>query len=850
MKEIKFRNCSCSIIPGKFDSENIPLDCQATWDLISSGFTTGVFQLESRLGMDWCKKVQPQNIEELAALISLVRPGPLEGGQSQDYVDIKFGRKSPDIIHPKLSEILTDTHQTLCYQEQSIKIASEIAGFSLEEADNVRKGLGKKDVKLIASLKEKFIQGCIKKGLVNKETAEKIFSWIEKGQRYIFNKCISGDSIIRRPSKNNKFKCQLNISEMYNIRNNIEYAKKTGHLSLYKKWKLINSYGYGLSICKDNKIRPNIIKDITYEGIQKLYRIMLENNNYIDVTENHKFPTDCGDKRCDELSIGDELLICGGYEKIKYNYSLSKQKQICINKKYENIKPGFPNGEKNPGYIDGSFIKFKKFKQNTPKICSICKNANTRIEVHHINGNRSNNEFNNLINLCVSCHKKEEYKNGRNKIFDNGYPVLKSKIVSIEFIGEKEVFDIEMDSPNHNFVLHNDIITCNSHAVAYAHTSYISCYIKCHFPQEFFTSYLTYSNYKADPMDEIYRLVQDARLFGIPIYQPDIAKKNIHFEMAEDNGIRFGLSHIKGVGQSAIEKIISLSKEDLDTWPKFLKSVPSIHRNIGIALIKSGACDCYGLSRSTMIQELESILGSTIKDSDGKNKNIGGLTSKELDKFYEIFDKNKDVKLSLEEMVKKNIEAIPLSSMKKQDLINYSKSVITDRETDGMNKNQILDLLKDKVKNVKMFANKNRIESVKEIIKSLEEQKTDTNLGNSMAEKFFLGISLSCSPVDDIDDGNYSHNCLDIAKALNGAKFSTCAVIEDVKHTKTKKGKNPGAAMCFLTISDSTYSIDHAVVFPDYYEELSSLCKENNICVFKGYKKNGSIIIENIEKLI
>ena len=149
-----------------------------------------------------------------------------------------------------------------------------------------------------------------------------------------------------------------------------------------------------------------------------------------------------------------------------------------------------------------------------------------------------------------------------------------------------------------------------------------------------------------------------------------------------------------------------------------------------------------------------------------------------------------------------------------------------------------------------MFANKNRIESVKEIIKSLEEQKTDTNLGNSMAEKFFLGISLSCSPVDDIDDGNYSHNCLDIAKALNGAKFSTCAVIEDVKHTKTKKGKNPGAAMCFLTISDSTYSIDHAVVFPDYYEELSSLCKENNICVFKGYKKNGSIIIENIEKLI
>jgi DNA polymerase III alpha subunit len=121
---------------------------------------------------------------------------------------------------------------------------------------------------------------------------------------------------------------------------------------------------------------------------------------------------------------------------------------------------------------------------------------------------------------------------------------------------------------------------------------------------------------------------------------------------------------------------------------------------------------------------------------------------------------------------------------------------------------------------------------------------------NAMAEKYFLGISLSCSAADDADDSMATHTCLEVAKAQNEAMMTVCAIIDDVKHTKTKKGSNPGQSMCFLTISDSTYSIDHAVVFPDAYEELKAFCKDDLIGLISGEKKKGSFIIRDIKKLI
>ncbi|MAF25446.1 hypothetical protein CL634_07720, partial [bacterium] len=175
------------------DVSNIDYDDQKAWNLICEGKTKGVFQLESSLGKAWAKKVKPRNIEELAALVSIIRPGCLkaivdEKSLTQHYVDRKNGKDSVTYIDLSLEPILENTQGVLVYQEQSMKIAQSIAGFNLQEADDLRKAIGKKKAGLMAKLKTRFIAGAKNEGIVSGEAAEEIFGWIEKSSRYAFNK--------------------------------------------------------------------------------------------------------------------------------------------------------------------------------------------------------------------------------------------------------------------------------------------------------------------------------------------------------------------------------------------------------------------------------------------------------------------------------------------------------------------------------------------------------------------------------------------------------------------------------------------------------------------------------------
>jgi len=173
--------------------ENLNLDCQRTWDLISDGNTKGVFQLESRLGKQSAKKLKPENLEQLSALIAILRPGCLEAmrdGKSvtNHYIDKKNKEEAVDYFHPALEPILNSTYGEMIYQEQAMEIAKVIAGFNLQEADSLRKAIGKKKPEEMAKVKKKFIKGSAKLNIVSKSEAEEIFGWVEKSQRYSFNK--------------------------------------------------------------------------------------------------------------------------------------------------------------------------------------------------------------------------------------------------------------------------------------------------------------------------------------------------------------------------------------------------------------------------------------------------------------------------------------------------------------------------------------------------------------------------------------------------------------------------------------------------------------------------------------
>ena len=173
--------------------DQIDTNCPLTWALLSDGNTKGCFQLESRLGQSMAKKLKPSNIEELAALISIMRPGCLEAVRdgktvSQHFIDKKNGEESIDYFHPVLESILQSTYGEMVYQEQAMQIAEKIAGFNLQQADELRKSIGKKNTELMAKVKGKFLAGAKNLGIVSESEAEQIFSWIEKSQRYSFNK--------------------------------------------------------------------------------------------------------------------------------------------------------------------------------------------------------------------------------------------------------------------------------------------------------------------------------------------------------------------------------------------------------------------------------------------------------------------------------------------------------------------------------------------------------------------------------------------------------------------------------------------------------------------------------------
>jgi DNA polymerase-3 subunit alpha len=174
-------------------AEEMDFHCKRTWELISDGNTKGCFQLESRLGQTMAKKLKPENIEQLAGLISILRPGCLEAiregkSVSNHYIDKKNGQESIDYFHTSLEKALKSTYGEMIYQEQAMEIAQTIAGFDLKEADMLRKAIGKKKPEEMAKVKKKFIEGCKSSKIVNESDAEEIFGWIEKSQRYSFNK--------------------------------------------------------------------------------------------------------------------------------------------------------------------------------------------------------------------------------------------------------------------------------------------------------------------------------------------------------------------------------------------------------------------------------------------------------------------------------------------------------------------------------------------------------------------------------------------------------------------------------------------------------------------------------------
>jgi len=192
----KIPRCDISLNPWNPNSiHRVSVNCDAVWTMLGEGKTKGIFQLEASLGRQWSKKTLPRSLEDLGALVALLRPGCLRAmsgdppkSMTQRYADRKMGNEEVVYLHQAISKVLETTYGVLVYQEQAMRIAEEVALFNKQEADVLRKAIGKKKADVMAKVEKEFIEKAENAKIITLDEAKEIFSWIRESQKYSFNK--------------------------------------------------------------------------------------------------------------------------------------------------------------------------------------------------------------------------------------------------------------------------------------------------------------------------------------------------------------------------------------------------------------------------------------------------------------------------------------------------------------------------------------------------------------------------------------------------------------------------------------------------------------------------------------
>jgi DNA polymerase-3 subunit alpha len=221
------------------DLEKIPLDDPKTYESVfHTGLTSGIFQFESGGMTDVLRRYKPSSIDDLTALNALYRPGPIQGGMIDDFIDRKWGRKKVEYELPELEELLKETLGVIVYQEQVMQIANVLAGYSLGEADLLRRAMGKKIAEEMAAQRERFVKGAVERGFPEKKIV-KIFDLMEQFAGYGFNKSHSAayallayQTAYLKTHYKVEFMAALLTSQMGNTDNVVKYINECREIKI------------------------------------------------------------------------------------------------------------------------------------------------------------------------------------------------------------------------------------------------------------------------------------------------------------------------------------------------------------------------------------------------------------------------------------------------------------------------------------------------------------------------------------------------------------------------------------------------------------------------------------------
>lgn len=260
--------------------ERLPLDDQTTFDLLARGDTVGLFQLGGSGMTRYLVELRPSSIHDIMAMVALYRPGPIES--IPEFIRRKHNPKLVRVLDPRMKPILEQSYGIITYQDDVLLIAIELAGYTWEEADKLRKAIGKKIPKEMAAQKEKFTKGCVTGGMPE-EKAMELWSKIETFAAYGFNKCLSGDTTIVDPETG----VRRRVDELYKSRDPLRI------LSLDSRGAIV--------ITSARWLRKN--------GEKLVWTLRTRSGREVTITANHPVLTATGWREVKELCLGDRIAV-------------------------------------------------------------------------------------------------------------------------------------------------------------------------------------------------------------------------------------------------------------------------------------------------------------------------------------------------------------------------------------------------------------------------------------------------------------------------------------------------------------------------------------------------------------
>jgi len=778
----------------KFDPnlENIPLDCTATWDLISEGNTKGVFQLESRLGQMLAKKLKPRNIEHLSALVAIMRPGCIS---IDTKIIVKIYTRSngnPNYKRITIGELYTS-------QEKYPTIVSVDENTGELFHNNMKKVIdnGQKNVYRIK----------LRKTCRNDHNHNEYYDL----------KC-TDDHRLLTPTGWKELR-ELNIGERFAVLRH-RGKPKTSNGNRYFRETCFQHYNYHCVFCdwQDGSLDVN----------------HLNGNRSIDNSP---------DNLC---------FMCPNHHRMYTEHKLTEQETRNARAQY--ALQQYPDIEW-AEYQGKEFVKKERvfdIVMDGPNHNFIAGNVvvhncleaireGKSVTEHYIdrkNGVEPVEYFHPSLENALSAtygemvYQEQAMQIARDiagfnlqqadilrKAIGKKKPEIMAK-VKVEFLEgcektgivtkeeAEEIFGWIEKSQRYSFN--------KSHSVSYAINGYLSAYAKAHFPRVFFTSYLRYSQEKQRPQDEVYELAQNARMMDIDIYPPNFIHLNKYFRLF-DRQIFFGFSDIKGIGESVFDKMIKrcgeaekkLNKGRADwSWLQFLIFLSQYATSTAIrATISAGALNYMGVSRTKMLYEYEIY------------SKLSGREQKWVENLYLDHNNTDPDGLTSPNNLEDILELMVMSDAGRNGACATAKR-------------------RDKVAGLLNALREppHSMEDMPEWITSIEEN--------------LLGIPLTCTSVDSCNTMAANCTCRDFIKGTNGQQgvVILACQIDAIKEIQTKKGKAPGKHMAFLTVSDSSGMLDSVVAFPQQWKEHKSVLTERNTVMLSGKrgKEKDSLVIQKV----